>query len=92
MGLKSPLHPPFSKGERGGSDGIDGIDRTDFMPFYLCKHCAFETQDPAKRICETCKSELLLKCPYCGKALEKERTIYCGHCGEKLKISICPIQ
>ncbi len=62
------------------------------MPFYLCKHCAFETQDPAKRICETCKSELLLKCPYCGKALEKERMIYCGHCGEKLKISICPIQ
>ena len=73
-------------------DGIDAIDRTDFMPFYICEHCAFETQDPAKRICETCKSELLLKCPYCGKALEKERMIYCGHCGEKLKISICPIQ
>lgn len=62
------------------------------MPFYICAHCAFETQDPAKRFCEYCKSELLLKCPYCGRGIEKERTIYCGHCGEKLKISIVPIQ
>ena len=81
-------------------DGIDGTDRIDWidqnaggiMPFYICEHCAFETQDPAKRICETCKSELLLKCPYCGKPMERKRTIYCGHCGEKLKISIVPIQ
>lgn len=49
------------------------------MPFYICEHCAFETQDPAKRPCEYCKSELLLKRPYCG------------HCGEKLKISFGPI-
>jgi hypothetical protein len=62
------------------------------MPFYICEHCAFETQDPKKKICERCKSVLLLKCPYCGKPMEKTRTIYCGHCGEKLKISICPIQ
>jgi len=56
---KSPCHPPYAKGERGGFDGIDGIDRTDgtdeipeaSMFFYIC-----------------------------------------GHCGEKLKISICPIQ
>jgi predicted amidophosphoribosyltransferase len=63
-----------------------------FMPFYICEHCAFETQDPTKRICDYCKSGLLLKCPYCGKPMEKARTIFCAHCGEKLKISICPIQ
>jgi predicted amidophosphoribosyltransferase len=62
------------------------------MPFYICENCAFETQDPTKKICERCNSELLLKCPYCGKPMDKARTIYCGHCGEKLKISICPIQ
>ena len=76
---------------------MDGTGRIDpmpegFMPFYICEHCAFETQDPRKRICDDCRSELLLKCPYCGQTLEKERTIYCGNCGEKLKISIVPIQ
>jgi predicted amidophosphoribosyltransferase len=62
------------------------------MFFYICENCAFETQDPTKKICDYCKSGLLLKCPYCGKPMEKARTIYCGHCGEKLKISISPIQ
>lgn len=62
------------------------------MPYYICEHCAFEMQDPAKRLCEYCRSELLLKCPFCGKTIEKERTIYFGHCGEELKISIVPIQ
>jgi len=84
----------------GPIDRRDGIGETDWidftpealMPFYICEHCAFETQDPAKKICGYCKSELLLKCPYCGKALEKEKTIYCGRCGEKLRISIVPIQ
>ena len=84
----------------GGFDGIDGTDRIDWidpipealMFFYICEHCAFETQDPKIKICERCKSVLLLKCPYCGKPMEKTRTIYCGHCDEKLKISICPIQ
>jgi predicted amidophosphoribosyltransferase len=63
-----------------------------FMPFYICQNCAFETQDPSKNICDYCKSELLPKCPYCGKPMEKARSIYCGHCGEKIRISICPIQ
>ena len=62
------------------------------MFFYICEHCAFETTDPTKKICDYCKSELLTKCPCCGKPMEKVRTIYCGHCGEKLKISIVPIQ
>jgi len=80
-----------------GTDWIDWIDRIDpmpeaLMPFYICEHCAYETQDPKKRICERCKSELLMKCPYCGKPVVKAGTIYCGHCSEKLKISICPIQ
>jgi hypothetical protein len=62
------------------------------MPYYICEHCAFETQNPAKKVCETCKSALLLKCHCCGILLEKEKTIFCGHCGEKLKISIIPIK
>ena len=74
-----------------GTDPIDAIPEG-VMPFYICEHCAFETQDPRKRICDYCGSELLMKCPYCGRTLEKERTIYCGHCGEKLKISVVPIQ
>ncbi len=62
------------------------------MPFYICEQCAFETQDPKKKICDYCKAVLLPKCPYCGKPMEKAKTIYCLHCGEKLRISICPIQ
>jgi predicted amidophosphoribosyltransferase len=62
------------------------------MPFFICEHCAFETQDPSKKICDYCKSELLPKCPYCGKPMEKAKLIYCGHCGEKIRISICPVQ
>ena len=91
MGVKSPV-PGLYKGKEEDSGGREGIDRIALMPFYICEHCAFETQDPAKKICDYCKSELLLKCPYCGKALEKEKTIYCGRCGEKLRISIVPIQ
>jgi hypothetical protein len=62
------------------------------MPYFICPDCAFETQDPSKKICEYCKSELLLRCLFCEKPLEKEKTIFCSHCGEKLKVSICPIQ
>jgi FdhE protein len=46
----------------------------------FCSQCGFEWR--FRRV----------KCPFCGKPLEKEKTIYCGHCGEKLKISIVPIQ
>jgi predicted amidophosphoribosyltransferase len=42
------------------------------MPFHICEHCAYETQDPKKEICERCRSELLMKCPYCGKPVEND--------------------
>jgi hypothetical protein len=32
------------------------------MLFYICEHCAFETEDPKKKICDYGNSELLLKC------------------------------
>ncbi len=60
--------------------------------YFICPDCAFETQDPKKKNCDYCNSELLMRCLYCGKPMEKAKTIYCPHCGEKLKISICPIQ
>ena len=38
------------------------------MFFYICEHCAFETQDPTKKICDYCKSELLVEVPLLRKA------------------------
>ncbi len=63
------------------------------MPYSICEHCAFETQDPAKTDLRVLQVGAAPEVPLLrGRTIEKERTIYCGHCGEKLKISIVPIQ
>lgn len=62
------------------------------MGLLICPECAYTTSDLSRRFCEYCKAELIHKCPFCGATITEKPAIYCGQCGEKLRISYVPIQ
>ena len=62
------------------------------MSYRICPECAYATEDPSKKICEYCRTELLHQCPICSMPIPEGKAIYCRKCGVKLRISIVPIQ
>jgi hypothetical protein len=62
------------------------------MPYLICPECAYSTDDPNKRFCEYCRTELLCQCPQCAKPVRKEKAVYCSECGHKMRQSVVPIQ
>jgi hypothetical protein len=60
--------------------------------YLICPECAYTTDDLSRKLCESCRTELLGQCPICKKPIREERTIYCKNCGTKLRISYVPIQ
>ncbi|HOK07348.1 MAG TPA: hypothetical protein PK836_09020 [Syntrophales bacterium] len=62
------------------------------MALLICPECAYTTDDPRRRICERCKSDLVRECPYCRAPITAEPAIYCDQCGEKLRVSHVPLQ
>ncbi len=60
--------------------------------YLICPECAYQTDDPGKKLCEHCRTELIGRCPICDKPIEEPRAIYCKDCGAKLRISYVPIQ
>jgi hypothetical protein len=60
--------------------------------YLICPECAYQTDDPDRKLCEYCRTELIGQCPICKKPIREERTIYCKECGTKLRISYVPIQ
>ena len=63
------------------------------MKHYLvCPECAYSTDDPQRKLCEYCRTELLSRCPICEKLIREERAMFCKACGTKLRISYVPIQ
>jgi hypothetical protein len=62
------------------------------MDYLICPECAYSTDNPGRRLCEYCRTELLRQCPQCARPIQEEKAIYCRECGLKLRISITPIQ
>jgi predicted amidophosphoribosyltransferase len=61
--------------------------------FYsICPECAYTSDDTERSLCEYCRTELLKRCPSCGKPIQEKRAIHCRECGTKLRVSITPIQ
>ena len=60
--------------------------------YLICPECAYATNDRNKKICEYCRTELLYQCPVFSNPIQEGKTIYCRECGEKLRMSMTPIQ